>query len=145
MGHRMWGALKGAVDGGSPFGGEPRSRLGQSRSALFFPSKTWLLFVFFLFAYCGLVGNPHLTAKSIFFGSPSNINQANQAVALRTSGVDTLPETKTTVVCWLCSKAGSTEVIFSGRHFFRRNGSLEEGAINILGCGNQAQRASAYA
>ena len=30
---------------------------------------------FYIFAYCGLVGNPHLTAKNYFFCSPFNVNQ----------------------------------------------------------------------
>ena len=52
---------------------------------------------FFILAYCGLVGSPHLTAKTyiniliyiyiytyiyIYLGSPSNVNQGSQAAAV---------------------------------------------------------------
>ena len=30
---------------------------------------------FYMFAYCGLVGNSHLAAKTYFVCSPSNVNQ----------------------------------------------------------------------
>ena len=32
---------------------------------------------FYIFAYCGLVGNPHLTAKHLNFCSPSNVNHVS--------------------------------------------------------------------
>ena len=48
-----------------------------------FPSLDFLVDIlggcwdtFCIFACCGLVGNPHLAAKIIFFCSPCNINQA---------------------------------------------------------------------